>query len=656
LEGQRAVTPYFTAPEVLHGDEGGIPVDIYALGLVIDEMVTREPAFPGTSVAELLWKKLQSEPVPPSARSDSLPSNWEHTILRCLQRDPAKRPQSVTDVLHGLENKSSIAVQLPLDAPAERPPAITGKSWRTAYATRRPTRRQLIATAAAVSLLSGLASILRFGTPPLNGAILLFPFRNATERRDHNYLCTAAVDELTRRLLSIDGLRVHAVRGEPRKPPEASKGQLALEGELQDVQGRLRLSVRLSDYASGTLIWTRIFEEELNDPLRLEAVLADSVIGALDDYARDQAGLGELVSASLDGSPGSWFNAHAAQLAPQATANSSAFEEYVRGRELWQARTLPAALAAIQHLERAVQLDPGFALAHSALADVQQVLLTFNYGDTRTLLAVARDHAGRAVAADSSLPEAHLSLAAVRQMLWNWSGSETSYQTALRVQPRLARAHEWYAGLLVQFGLFDQGLARCRAALELDPFDYPSHSNYGLYLWHARRDREAVAHLEALLAKCDLLYAHVVLGLVCTTLAATASEPEATQFFVKSVYEAGIVRTRELEAAGGADGAGFLKWSDMLFAMAHAARRDHASAQIHIDRLEQGLSSGKLAAAAVAWAQAAIGNKTRTLDLLEAGAMRQEREMLYVKVHPLFRSYHNEPRFRAVLREMDLAG
>jgi tetratricopeptide (TPR) repeat protein len=239
-------------------------------------------------------------------------------------------------------------------------------------------------------------------------------------------------------------------------------------------------------------------------------------------------------------------------------------------------------------------------------------------------------------------------------LLWDWTGSEESYRAALRAQPKFARGHQWYAGLALQFGRFDQALDEARKGLELDPFDYPGQNTYGYYLWHAGRLREAASHLESLLTKTDLLYAHINLGQIYAGLAAASAEPEATDFYVKSMREAGIVRARELEASGQSDSAGYLKWSDTIFAQAHAARGDRASARIYADRLEHGLKAGKISAAAVAWAQSAIGNYPRAIELLELGAERREREMLYVRVMPLFRPLHGDVRFRAVLRRMGL--
>jgi Tfp pilus assembly protein PilF len=341
-------------------------------------------------------------------------------------------------------------------------------------------------------------------------------------------------------------------------------------------------------------------------------------------------------------------------LPPQATASNAAFNEYRLGRELWQQRTLPAALEAVACFERAIQHDPKFALAYAAQADIQQTLLNYNYAPTMQLLSAALNYAEKAVALDGSLPECHVARAAALQNLWHWQDSDGSYQAAIQKHPKFARAYDWYAGFLLQFGRSDEALNLARIGLDLDPFHYPSHSNYGFYLWNAGRTREAAGQLESVLARTDLIYAHNVLGQVYADLAASSPEPDATEYYLRSLREAETVRTRDIQAAGGTD-PGYLKWSDLIFVQAHGARKDRPAAQYYLNRLERGFMSGKISATAVAWAHAALNDRRRALELLEYGIEHHEREMLYAAVTPRFTKLHGEPRFQRILSRMKLA-
>lgn len=646
-----AGAPYFIAPEVLCGQEGGLAVDVYALGLVIDEMVTPSPAFPSGSMEELFWKKLHAAPVPPSSRNPGLPAHWDRTILSCLQRDPAARPGSVTEVLNLLENPSDApaAEELEVEAPVSLQPAEP-------FLTRRRLIGAVVGVASAVA--TGVAAVVGSGPGRVDASILIYPIENRSGDSRLDYLCSGLANQLMRRLLYIEGLHVYPVRDKRiRRPRIAEIGRFSLEGDLQQFQGEVRLIFKLLDNQTHELIWTDQLDRRLEDVLALERDLSESVALALDRRMSGGRFLGAAIrsgSQSLGSPVRHLLGMNASGLGPQPTSSSTAFTEYMIGRQLWQSRKLTDALSAIEHFEAAINYDRRFALAYAALSDTQHTLLTYNHGETSTLMQAALKYAEQAASLGPSLPEVQVTLGGTYQMLWEWSKSEASYVRAIQSQPKLAQAHHWYAGLILQFGRFEEALNRAKTGISQDPLDYAGRSAYGLYLWHANRPKEAASHLESLLRETDLRHAHTVLGQVYASLSAASREPEATEYFVKSLGEAGIVRTRELEDAGGQDTAGFLKWSDIMFAQAHAARRDRASAQRYIQRLENGLAAGRISASAVAWGHAAAGNFERVLDLLHIGLERHEREMLYVKVAPLFQPIRTDPRFGAIVRRMGL--
>ena len=109
-------------------------------------------------------------------------------------------------------------------------------------------------------------------------------------------------------------------------------------------------------------------------------------------------------------------------------------------------------------------------------------MLTYNYNSTEVLLSDARRYAEKAAELDPQLPEVHASLGAVRQNLWDWPGAENAYREAIHAYSKFSRAYHWYAGLLHQFARFTEAFEIGTRGLTLDPFDYPSHSAFGLYL------------------------------------------------------------------------------------------------------------------------------------------------------------------------------
>src|SRR5262249_39103647 len=100
----QAGAPYFMAPELLRSEKPSIASDIYSLGLVIDELVTRTRAFSATSLGALYFAKLWEQPVEPFKRAIDLPDNWGRVIIRCLESKAEARFHSAREVIHALES------------------------------------------------------------------------------------------------------------------------------------------------------------------------------------------------------------------------------------------------------------------------------------------------------------------------------------------------------------------------------------------------------------------------------------------------------------------------------------------------------------------------------------------------------------------------
>lgn len=618
--------PYFLAPEVFNGHRGSVASDVYSFGLLIDVLVTNSYAFPYTSHEELLFRKLNEEPLPPSSRTEALPPVWEQVILACLRRDPAHRPQRPADLVRLLEGDPT---SIPL------PP----KPWR-------PSRRLWLTAAGATGVATAAAAVSAFSPSPVEGSLLVFSFRNLTSRADFDQLCLGHETELIRRLRFFPNVQVFPV---PRnwKPGKSdlAKGRLSLEAGLQAGVRAPAFLLRLLDNQTGAVASQWTLRGALDDPTALQNEIVERTVEAL-RLAYSNSRLRSALQSFLP-------VAHAALPALASTVNA-ALAEYQQGQQIALARTPAAALEAIACFERAIAHDPSFALAHAALADIRQVLLLFNRGATRQLLAEALEYAEKAVALDANLPECHVSRASARQNVWDWAESDRSYQAAIAVNPRFPKAHYWYGGLILQFGRMQEGLDRARIGLELDPFDHTQQSSYGLYLWFAGRAAAAASHLDSLLRRTGVINAHINLGQACASLARESSEPDSSLHFSRAITAASEVRNREFADAGGID-PGYLKWSDLLFNQALASRGDFNAARFYAQRLLRGYEAGKVSASAAAWAYSMINDRRTALDLLDQGFVAQEREMLYLRIHPLYRNLHPEKRFQQIARQMRLA-
>lgn len=167
------------------------------------------------------------------------------------------------------------------------------------------------------------------------------------------------------------------------------------------------------------------------------------------------------------------------------TVSPEAIESYTKGRELWARRNEDALKKAIKQFERAIQLDPNYALPYTGLADAYIVLETQNYLRREEAGPAAKAAALRALQMDDSLAEAHASVALVKLSYdWDWSGAEKEFKRAIALNPNYAMAHNWYSQYLLAAGRTDECLREITMASDLDPRSLAIRMTAGLI--HAR--------------------------------------------------------------------------------------------------------------------------------------------------------------------------
>jgi eukaryotic-like serine/threonine-protein kinase len=629
--------PFFMAPELFRGERPSRASDIYAFGLLVDEMVTSTRAFSGDSLHALLLQKLGDGPVMPSLRSTSIPPTWERAILRCLAKQPQDRFHSADAVLDALASSS-----------AREQEWSGARRWLRKASAPRPLHLAYVAIG--ILVLSGVAAM-----EPLTNApptpVVIRPFANLTQRRELDYLAVGTPGELGRRLSRVPTVRVYTPTESNGKADPSRAGTFGVSGHIQEVNGLLRITVQLKDEAEQAVLWSQRFDGSLNQSLQIEDELAAETVGAL---SRLQPSRDPNTFRRLAGVFTSKFPWQRPSIPSSGTTNSAAFDDYLRGRTLFEERTIPSALQAIDYLKRAVKEDPNYAAAYATLADVQGVLMDLHYKPHGVLIQEAEGYIEQAVALDPDLPDVQLSLGAVRQMQWRWTDADAAYKRAIELHPTSARAHRWYSGLLLQFGRFDESVQMHRDAIALDPFDYPSQSTFGHTLFQAGRVKEAATHLETLLARKNLLYGHVLLGQIYACL--SGSDPaRATEYLNKALAESAFVRKNDAAAQGAPGEEPHSDSADVIAALAWSYQGKFEEAAPYLDRLLAARSRGRISSGMIARVYAVQRDSARAMEALLDAEAQHDRELYYINVSPTYAGIRNEPQFRALVDRMGLS-
>jgi len=327
---------------------------------------------------------------------------------------------------------------------------------------------------------------------PPEKSIAVLAFTNMSNDPEQEYFSDGISEELLNVLAKIPGLRVAArtssfqFKDENRDIIDIGQ-QLnvthVLEGSVRKAGSQLRITAQLIDASNGFHLWSETYDRELANIFAVQDEISAAIVNALKEH------LGLQVAA-----------------APRviATANTEAHEAYLRGRYLVVQRNRADIAGAVREFEKAITLDPEYALAHAELAMAVGLLSPFD-DDLTITEAVARAtlHAELAMTLDSSLAEAH---AATGFVLWNQEGENleevlTQFEQAIQINPNYSIVYNWMGGLLKDdLGRYKEAFIASETAQRLNPLSIPANFNYIMSLINRNRLDEADRKIEKLAA------------------------------------------------------------------------------------------------------------------------------------------------------------
>jgi serine/threonine-protein kinase len=359
-----------------------------------------------------------------------------------------------------------------------------------AQATPAPVARRVLRPAAAVlavtALIMGTAwwSLSAKRAPV---AVAVLPLENLTRDAGSDYFADGLTDEIIRNLSVIEGLTVRSrtssfsLKGKALDAVEAGKqlgANYLLEGSVLQAGDRLRVNVAFVSTRDGSQLWSGRYDRKLTDVFAIQ-----------DEISR---GIVDTLRLTLSGRR-------------RYEANLAAYDQYLRGRQMMAAfpmRVRPIAIRAIEFFERAIAIDPNYALAYAGMADTF-IAVDHNLGNANKIEAWprAKSAAMRAVELDPMLSEAQSALAAIRAREYAWEDAERGFRRAIELNPNNALAHLQLGGrVLVVQGRFDEGLEEARRAVALDPLSPFVITEAGEAFMLAGRHEEAIAQFRSALA------------------------------------------------------------------------------------------------------------------------------------------------------------
>ena len=647
-------TAAYMSPEQARSLEVDARTDIWSLGVVLYEMAAGRAPFAGETPADVLSLILQKEPEPLTRYVPAASEELERIVTKALAKDPEGRYQTAKDLLIDLQR---LKRRLDLGAELERSARASASAddsaaagvgrgvtagelaKRTGAAARAHAtssaeylvgevkRHKLWVTLAAAALVA--AAVAAYLSTARDGrkinSLAVLPLVNASGNPEAEYLSDGITESLINSLSRLPGLRVMSFnsvlrykgRGADAREVGRTLGvEAVLTGRVAQRGDGLVVSVELVDVRDNSHVWGERYDRRLSDLLAVQGEISREVL--------------EKLRPRLTGE-------QERRATRRYTENAEAYKLYLKGRFYWNKRTFDGLKKGVEHFQRALELDPNYALAYSGLADSYYNLSFVGMVPADGARPEVLEAARRAVELDPNLPEARTSLAAAKERFeWDWVGAEREYKRALELNPEYATAHHRYGMFLAGVqGRYDEALAELKRALELDPASLIINADLG--------------HVYYLMRRYDL-----AIDQLLKTIELDPNFPRSHFYLANCYTQTG----RYDEAVGEMQKAAELLGSDSFkgqlgYVYAVAGRRDEALRILA--ELKEAARGRYVPGGQVMWVYVGLGDKDRAFEYLEKGFKGAGPGLpLSLRADPKFDRMRSDPRFADLLRRMGL--
>jgi serine/threonine-protein kinase len=568
------------APEQAAGDPNADHrADLYAFGIMAYEMIAGEPPFAGRPPAQLLAAHITEQPRHIAAARTDIPRALADLIMRCLEKEPARRPQLASEVAMALEDPVMVSGAFASAPALPAPPPV-----------RSPWMRWTLAGGAALELVM-LGVVISQSTqrtsPPAETnpaaalvpdarSIAVLPLVSMSADSSDSYLANGITDEVTNALSRVATFRVasrtasKAAQERGASPVEIGKElnvAYLLEGTVQRQGDRIRITTRLVSAADGFTAWSDVYDRQTKDLFAVQDYVARSVAEALSNElgATASAAPAPTSPSGAAAAPPSAPQVPVVPVAHPGTSNPEAYDHFLRGRALYQRRDAQSLANALKEFQTAVSLDKQFARAHAGIASVYAVLPLYGVVDPRSARELGIAAANAALRLDSSLAEGLAVRGVLRTADWHFDSASADLQRAVALDPNNPLAQQWLGELKLlkgdtkgaaqtlekatkldpaspiigsvqamaqqAVGATDSALALAKRSMEFDPALAAPRLIYGTLLLDAGQSREAVRQLERLRAVDST--GPVILGALGAAYAAAGQRERAQEILTR---------------------------------------------------------------------------------------------------------------------------
>ena len=484
MSGALFGTPAYVSPEQAAGvAQIDGRADQYSLAVVLYEMLAGERPFSRALDVEAFAKRFHETPTPIRQLREDVPESVETALAKAISPDPETRYANIALFAQAIGAGASAA------------PIIV-------HTTQRPA----VSSAKSVAVL---------------------PFANMSPDAENEYFADGIAEEIINALTRIQSLRVasrtssFAFKGKSEDICDIGRKlrvSTVLEGSVRKVGNKLRITAQLINVADGYHLWAGQYDREMADIFAIQEDISQAIVKALRVILSEGEKLAMERLHSVD---------------------VNAYDCYLRGRRFIHQHRRKSLEYAVQMFEKAIEIDPNYALAYAGIAVASSLLYT--YFDRRAVNSVQADVASqKALELAPDLAEAHLARAIALRLGEHAEEAQLEFEAAIRLDPKLFDAFYFYGRAQKFQGHYPEAAKLLERASKLRPEDFQApaflagaYAAMGMQAEATAARRRAVKLIEQRLdLNPDDARAY---NLGATTLAKLGNIPRALEFAMKSL-------------------------------------------------------------------------------------------------------------------------
>ena len=566
-------TVAYMSPEQTKGEEVNYRTDIWSFGVVLYEMLTGELPFKGDYEQAVIYSILNEDPKSITELHRNIPSQLTHIVEKTLQKNPIDRYQTIKDLIMEINS--------------------VDKSGRSIKETK------------------------------VTHTVAVLPFANMSNDKEQEYFCDGMTEDIINDLAHLEGLQVVARTSSfALKDKNLDIREIGLklgahaivEGSVRKAGNRLRITAQLVNVADGYHLWSERYDRELEDVFAIQEEISNSIVNALKIELTGEAD---------------------APVVKRSTNNLEAYDLYLKGRYFWNTRQSGGMEKAKQHFEKAVEIDPTYALAYAGLADYYNIMGWYEYSPPMECFPKAKQAALKAIELGDKLAEAHSALAFAKWTFdWDLRSAERGFKHALELNPNFSTAHMWYSNFLVMTGRTEEGFVEIEKALTIDPLSLNIKACSGYLFYVAGQYDRAVNQCKNTLEmNPDFELARKIL---------TLTYEQQSKY--NDAIDEGVKICQDFKSPQHIANLGY----------AYARTSNYAEATKSLDKLINLSQKEYVSSYQIASIYSGLDDIEHALEWLEKAVKERSTMLVLVMVDPMFKNLHADARFKEILRKIGL--